>query len=198
MSAEEISAEADIPLVYIPDHADQARRRLLSQDWDAPRIVALFESLGVGVQTLEDVTFDVLLSLDVNTATGEQLDRLGALVGEQRGGLGDEDLRRFIRARILVNVCDGTADAIIEIWRTITYPYESVRFATLEMGSYVLEVVRKTPLDTRLRRRIRRMMNDVRPAGRSMELVEAAPAPVVFDGDERGLGYDAGVYARVL
>lgn len=196
MSAEP-DGEAGLPLVYVADWPARASKALLGLDWSKPRIVALAEALGEGSQALEDVTFDVLLSTRLEAASGSTLDLYGGIVGERRGPLGDEDYRRFIQARILTNITDSTIDEMIAIFALVTYPGE-VEYMPMYPAGGTLQVLRQSWLSDRMRRRIRRIMDDAKPAGVAIELIEALPGFFGFEGNEGAMGYDEGVYSRVL
>ena len=196
MSAEPLD-EASTDLVYIPDHPDRARRRLLSQDWDKPRIVALAEAMGEGAQALEDATFDILIGRALEAATGVTLDQWGAIVGEVRGTLDDPDYRRFIMARVLVNVGDSTVDEMITIFEIITEP-SIVWYLPMYPAGFKLRAIRKTPLTDVIRRRINRMMADAKPAGVTMVLVEALEGYFGFEGNADAFGFGIGKLARIL
>lgn len=196
MSAEP-DGEASLPLVYVADWPARASKALLGLDWSKPRIVALAEALGEGSQELEDVTFDVLLSTRLEAASGSTLDLYGGIVGERRGPLGDEDYRRFIQARILTNITDSTIDEMIAIFALVTYPGE-VEYMPMYPAGGTLQVLRQSWLSDRMRRRIRRIMDDAKPAGVAIELIEALPGFFGFEGNEGAMGYDEGVYSRVL
>lgn len=175
---------APAPIAYIPDHPARAVRRLLSQDRDAdkPRMRAFVRALGEGCQALEDQVADLIGGRSVLTATGRPLDQWGAIVGEQRGGLADDDYRRFILARIAANRCQGDAEGILLVWSLVTAPSSQTRMWPLYPG-WSLVVVRSEFLSEPVRRRARRMMNDIHTMGCQMELVEALDGYVGLDGD---------------
>lgn len=69
-------------------------------------------------QALEDVAWSVLTALSdptFATVTGVLLDKIGARVGELRGGRVDSDYQAAIRLRIRVNRSRGKAEDIIAI-----------------------------------------------------------------------------------
>lgn len=193
----EPAGQATTDVVYVPDWETRAQRSLLGLDWSKPRIVALAQALGAGTQALEDVSFDVLLSTRLEAASGAVLDVYGRIVGEARGPIGDEDYRRFIQARILANICDGTPDQMITIFALVTYP-STVEYLPMYPGGGTLQCVRKRWLTDRMRRRIRRLMDDVRPAARTIELIEALDGFFGFAGNDAAAGYNEGLFARVL
>lgn len=187
----------DLPVTYVPDHADRALAAMLFQDRAQPRIRALIQALGDGVQVVEDQIMDLSVGRVLSLATGVQLDRWGDLVGEPRGALLDVDFRRFIRARILVNVCNGTPDELIAIYELVM---DAQRVCFTMPGApafFCLTAIRGSWLSTGLRRRVRRLMGDARPAGVAMELIEVLPGPFGFDDVLLPvLGLNAGVLAR--
>lgn len=71
------------------------------------------------IQEAQNAIQQLKLLRAIATATGWQLDVLGKIVGQKRNGLGDDDYRRFIRAKILVNRSSGTIDQLIKIARLI-------------------------------------------------------------------------------
>lgn len=193
----EPGGEAGLPITYVPNWAERSRRMLLGMDWSKPRIVALAESLGVGSQELEDVNFDLLMSIPLPNALGHTLDLYGRIVGEQRGGLADVDYRRFIEARILANISGSTVDEVIRIFQLVTSPSD-VQYLPMHPAGFTLQAIRKEWLSARMRRRVRRIMNDVRPAGVTMELLEGLNGYFGFEGAPRAAGYGDGVLSRVL
>lgn len=76
------------------------------------------EFLAVLLYQIERVDFALLETWTLTTlanAINSQLDRLGALVGEKRQGLVDDDYRRTIGARIAINRSTGRREDIIRI-----------------------------------------------------------------------------------
>lgn len=78
-------------------------------------IKKLLRGLVSPVQTLEDQLQLLFTERSVNTAIGEQLDVLGRVVGQDRGGMVDDDYRRLIRARISVNRSKGTIADVLTV-----------------------------------------------------------------------------------
>ncbi len=167
-------------LVFVPDHKTRARAVLLSQYQGKPNIEALVEALALGAQMLEDQTFDVLISTTLTSASGHALDQWGALVGEVRGDLDDEDYRRFISARIKVNNSEGTTDELIEIWSLLVEPYIEIRHQNYQPATFELMVLRDSYMSDARARRVGQTMRAVKPAGIAMELVESIPGAFGF------------------
>jgi hypothetical protein len=68
-----------------------------------------------GVQSVEDALTQLALMRRIDTATGAQLDVLGRIVGQRRGGREDATFRRYIRARIRANKSRGTIGDVIKV-----------------------------------------------------------------------------------
>lgn len=181
-------------LTYIGDHAERAVAAALAQDRFRPRLRALLEAMGEGAQTQEDQFFDLLVSRGLDMATGAALNQWGAIVGEQRGALGDDDYRRFIRARILANICEGTPDELLAIFALVTGPSD-VRYFLHPPAGFRLQAARTAPLSDVVVRRVRRLMQSIKPAGVSMVLTESTPASMLFGVAGRGFG---STFSRVL
>lgn len=97
------------------DHVEEALARLAEQDRRDPNIVALLTALVSPFNTLESAHQQLLTQRSVDTAIGAQLDVLGRIVNEARGGLDDETYRRYIRARIRTNRSQGVVEDLIRI-----------------------------------------------------------------------------------
>ena len=182
----------DLP--YIPDFRDMAVSLLLSQYRDSPRVRALVRACAGAPQKIEDIGFDLLVSTTISAASGWVLDQWGAVVGERRRGLDDEDYRRFIEARIAANLSEGTTDELIEIFELVAGPGD-VRHYTHYPAGFKLVIFRDSPLTDALRSRIRALMESIRPAGVDMVLAEATQNTYQYDS---GPGLDQGEFARSI
>lgn len=181
-------------IAYIPDHRERAVNALLSQYQHAPRIVALVRALAGAVQAIEDSAFDLLVSSTLTAASGDLLDQWGRIVGERRGGLDDADYRRFIEARILANRSGGTTDRLIRVFSIVAGPGE-VRHFDLFPAGFALTIKRDAPLDDAIRRRVRALMESIKPAGVGLSLIEASPAAFQLDS---GPGFGRGELSRII
>ena len=181
-------------IVYIPDYRDLASALLLSQYRESPRVQALIKALAGATQEIEDISFDLLVSTTLSAASGWALDQWGAVVGEDRGGLDDEDYRRFIEARILANLSDDTIDRMISVFEIVAGPGE-VRYFELYPAAYALTIKRDSPLTDALRSRIRALMQSIKPAGVGLTLIEGSRQAYQYD---LGPGLDDGEFSRIL
>lgn len=103
----------------ITDHVIQAKKRLLTQYQNQPKINALVESLVQEIQTLEQTCFDLDSKRQLYQAQGVQLDLLGEIVGMKRNGLQDQNYLYFILGKIGENFSDGTIPKITSIIQVI-------------------------------------------------------------------------------
>ena len=112
-------------LTEITDYVARARARVLHQYKEKPSLVAFIGELALTVQAIETALFDVIEQTTIGTSTGAWLDRLGDLVGEERGGEGDVLYRRYILARVQANTSEGTFEdiiAVITAWWGSAFP----------------------------------------------------------------------------
>lgn len=125
----------------ITNHTEQALARLCEQFKGQPNIVKLLTALTGTVQDVETALWQILTERSVDNATGVHLDAIGAVVGQDRGGLIDEDYRRFIRARIATNRSRGTIGDILRISRLVLNdPAAYLELDNQGAAAYVLRV----------------------------------------------------------
>lgn len=183
-------------LVPITDYDVRVIERLLSQYRGKPRIESLMLGGSEPIQVLEDLLNELLVDTQFAVAVGVHLDAWGALVGEERGGLTDAEYRVFIAARILANKSLGTGDELIRIFDLIDGAGVVRENRLLWLG---FELYSYRPfgdlLSDALKRRIARMMEEIRPDGVNMSLVEVPFGYFGFAEDPNALGYDVGVYS---
>jgi hypothetical protein len=187
-------------LAPITNHDEIALNRLLSQFRGKARIEALLKAVAEGVQTLEDLVYDLISSTRFDNAVDAHLDAWGELVGEFREGMSDDDYRRFISARILVNKCEGTTDQIIEIFDIITGDSVVILYNLPGGPNYELYTYRAPgdTLSSDLKAKIGRIMEDIRPAGVGHLVVEVPSGYFGFAEDPGALGFDVGEFAEVF
>jgi hypothetical protein len=99
----------------ITDHVDAALARTPQQFKGKDNFEDLLTAGATEAQNVEDAFWDLFTLRFLDTAEGAQLDILGAIVGQDRGGLDDDDYLVYIRARILANNSEGIADTLIAV-----------------------------------------------------------------------------------
>lgn len=95
---------------------------LLEQFRGRARLEALLCSYLERISELELAIVEVRNLRDLDSAAGEQLDVIGRIVGESREGRTDDDYRRFLRVRILINKSTGTPEELIAAAVLVTQP----------------------------------------------------------------------------
>lgn len=83
------------------------------------RLETLLSLLMAPFQRFENAAIQLLTERGVDVAFGAQLDVLGKIVGQARGGLADDVYRRYIRARIAANRSTGKREELIRITRLV-------------------------------------------------------------------------------
>ena len=184
-------------LLLIPDHRDRMIGKIPSQFRQGPRWQAFMAAAGLGVQTMEDLFFDLIVSRTLPSSKGAQLDQWGDLVGEPRAGLPDDEYRPFISARIFANGATGTTDDFVFILLTTTEP-STVEHRQVFPACAAFEILRAEFMTEPRRRKVARLMEDVRPAGVCFQIVEASASPFGFLGAPTALGFNEGLFARIL
>jgi hypothetical protein len=94
---------------------DLALARLLGQFSGAEALRALLCSLVSPLDEIEAAALAVHYDRWLDTATGAQLDVLGRIVREPRGGFEDVTYRRALRARVLINRSSGKLAELLAI-----------------------------------------------------------------------------------
>lgn len=102
-------------ITQITDHVDRAYAMLPEQFKNNTTMRAMLKSWATQIQALENVCFEILNELYLDVAVGVWLDRLGAIVGEERSGADDDVYRLRIRARIQLNKSNGTIPDLLSI-----------------------------------------------------------------------------------
>lgn len=102
-------------LQLVTTHEVDAASRLTEQFKTKPAVVALLKSWAAEIQELEDSANELRLQRALASAEGVNLDVLGAIVGQPRGGRSDTQYRIWIAGRILVNKSRGKTPQLIAI-----------------------------------------------------------------------------------
>ena len=104
----------------ITNHADQAVGRLLEQFRGSTRLRDLIRILIGPIQDLENVFSDLAELRALDSAFGAQLDGLGEIVDQARGGMSDEDYLTWLKLRIFINVSKARPEDLIYVLKVIT------------------------------------------------------------------------------
>lgn len=107
-------------LVHDISHVPEALARLLEQYQGLPDPEAIITILATEIQKAEDALWGIATLRNINTATANQLDQLGTIVGFPRNTTDDDIYRLEIRAKIVKNVSQGQADRLISVYLFMT------------------------------------------------------------------------------
>lgn len=121
-------------------HISEGLALLITEYKDKPRIQAMLTAYLTQVQELEAVFFDLLeIFTDIDSQTGEQLDLLGRVVGQDREERIDAVYIQWIRARILVNKASGLPNELLRVLAVVV-PDASRDYTEAYPASYLIEV----------------------------------------------------------
>lgn len=93
-------------LTHVTDHVASGKA-LLTTMFRKPVAQALLASWLTQVQSVEDAIWQIFGAFDLDTATGDQLRKVGALIGLAPDGLSDDLYRRALRAWVIANRSRG-------------------------------------------------------------------------------------------
>lgn len=104
----------DWPIEREDDHVGVSDSRFTAQYDEMPQLKSLASVWAERIQVMEDAAYSLMVERWLDDAEGEQLDRLGAIVGEGRLDRNDTLYRQAIRARIQTNRGSGDAPTLLE------------------------------------------------------------------------------------
>lgn len=174
-------------LVYQGEHRDDGLAKMLAQFKGLPRIEALVGAFMDQIQKIEDVLWSLFTEDWIDTASGDRLDVIGDIVGEERGGAVDDDYRAFIRARIRANRSSGLLSELVDIVRLIQSDDLDVRAREYYPAALQIEPEEEVAVDAH---RVASMLQDAAPAGVALRFVYPTAArtnTLMFDN-----GMDSG------
>lgn len=178
-------------LTWQDDHRADGLAKMLAQFKGLPRIEALVGALMDQIQKIENVLWELYTEDWIDTASGDRLDVLGAIVGEERGGATDDDYRAFIRARIRVNRSTGLLSELVEIVRLIQSDDLGVRAREYYPAALQVEPEEEVIVDAH---RVAAMLQDAAPAGVALRFVYPTAAranTLMFDNGMNSGGLTA-------
>jgi hypothetical protein len=131
-------------LTFKTTHASEALANLAAQFKGKPKLASLINTLSRQIQELEDVFYQLVTERWIDYAEGAQLDGFGSIVGEARESRPDLEYRTAIKARMQLNIGDGTIQDIQNLLRGLA---GDVRVQVLEFfpAAFIANVV--DPID---------------------------------------------------
>ena len=107
-------------LEAIVDHVPRGVVKLAPPFWGKPRIASWLIALLTEVQTFETAAWSYISGLDLDTCERFVLEGLAKIVGETARPTDDEQLRMYVKGRIIVNRSDGTPQAVADVINALT------------------------------------------------------------------------------
>jgi hypothetical protein len=182
-------------IVQKTTHVVEALDNYVDKFKGKPILDALTTALVNRVQDLENIGFELYEDRWLDNAVGTQLDGFGSIVGETRQGRTDNDYRKGIRARTLLNLCQGTPEDIIELLNAVSdgKDIELTEYFPAALTTFVLGAT--TTLDAIL---LNSALQSGKPAGVLAHLIYGeSPVDDLFQFD-LGPGFDQGRWATIL
>lgn len=147
---------------------------------------ALIRAAVAELQVIEDIIAE-LYGISVDTATDNELDVLGRIVGENRKGKGDDVYRIWVKARMMANRSSGTAEELMAIAYIVTNGTVPIVISEVYPAAVALQIG-ATPLvnpDD-----LQAILQDARGAAISLVVTsDMSPDAFAFAFDPNGAGF---------
>lgn len=129
----------------ITTHVQDALDRLITQYKGQPRFEGFLTAIVEQIQLLENSSIDTINSvINIDEASGSQLDTLGTIVGTERGSLTDSEFRNLIYIQIGKNTSQGGPEKLIDIFNLLVTT-AWVKYTNLGNGDVVLAGTAEIP-----------------------------------------------------
>ncbi len=163
-------------------------------------ISKLLTALLTPVQDVENALQQLLTERSVDVAVGEQLDVLGRLVGQLRGGYEDDLFRRLIRARISVNRSKGTISDVLTVSELVIDDDTATREVDNQGMACVVLRILGAPLEDDIADILIKMLRDTVSAGVRiiLEYSPVADPSTWFQWDTPDQGWDDGFFLNAI
>lgn len=179
------------------DHVQAAIDRLAYQFQDKPNIIDLITELCNQVNALEIVYGSQLPTLpQIDISVGVQLDAIGALLGERRGGFDDTVYRIHLKARIYLNRSSGNPKDIYALFAALLSISSGLWIEEHPPAGFTLHVT-GTSMDATLAGYLKGILTRAKAAGVDARLNwNTVPGTEAFCfAGGPGLGFGAGIWS---
>jgi len=149
----------------ITNYVDRDKDRLTSK-YQKPKLRALVGALSTRKQEAENAFWLLLSRMNLETATGDLLTKIGKMVGEARLGRNDDDLRVAVRLRIRVNRSNGRAVDLIAIARLAAVNGTTPHYAESYPAGWSIEIANLPGPNA-----VAKLLGEAKAAGTSGHLV---------------------------
>jgi hypothetical protein len=178
-------------VIQITTHKEDAKDRLLQQYKGSATMEGTLDAFVEQIQILEDVLFQLQgQRLKIQDTEGEQLDRLGVIVGQAREGRTDAEYRVRILARIIQNIAEGEVEPMILLTQLLVGA--TLTYINGEGGGVVVGINLTTLTEAQIEN-LYRNLQLVAPAGVRVDWLYCfdPDEPFAFDGNLPGLGFSS-------
>lgn len=161
-----------------------------------PNFEAILTAFGNQIQDLEDALYSLLRDRFLDFASGVQLDGLGEILGESRQGRSDAEYQEALKVRILINLCEGTTEEILEIFSRLL-PSISLELTEYPPAAFTLFIMGMITTDDAIR--LKNFLELSRPAAVASTLFyTVVPISEIKRFDTPGQGFDSGKFIGAL
>lgn len=102
-----------LPDPYIPDIVERCLALVVEQFESSDTMLSMFSDILTPGQEIEFTLWDLMQTKNIASVTGDRLDIIGAIVGEERNFRDDETYRTAIYSRILLNRSSGQPEMLL-------------------------------------------------------------------------------------
>jgi hypothetical protein len=186
-----------VPLTidYVSDWQARLRALIYWQFRGKPKIQAWVDMVARQFQDLEDAYQSILTITNIDDSAGAQLDALGRVLGQPRGGVDDVTYRLYLRAAIVARKSRGRGE---DIYRVFTALFPSSTFV-LRSGGVKSFYIRVGQMLTRAQALVaQQFLQKAKEAGARANVIwQESPTNALFTLDT-GPGLDVGVFTGAL
>jgi hypothetical protein len=152
------------------------------------------------VQDFETAAFEVINGRGITDGVGVQLDGIGQIVGQERGGADDATYRLRLRAKILLNMTSGTIPEILEIFALLIAEDQTPDIVEYFPAALKLRIVGDSGTPSVTATELNKFLQRARAAGVRANLVYSTePTADTFTWDGTAdQGWDVGEWAHTV
>lgn len=100
-------------------HYEIVLSKIIEQYKQSPNLLALLAAICESTQAADDAAGQLVTLSSIDDSFGEQLDVIGRIIGEPRGGFDDGTYRLHLKARIFLNRTSGTIEDVIGLFNIL-------------------------------------------------------------------------------
>ena len=195
-----ISVGSDFQCSLISTHVADAQDRLIRQYKQGSNVKEIAGAIVGPFQQSENDLYELYSINEIDVMEGDNLDRIGGIIGQERLGFSDEDYRIFLKGKIGVNSSRGTLNDIISLWNLFN-PNETIEI----LEQYPAQIELKTTLVRSTQQQedfVYSLMDQAALAG--VNIVWILPVTTVgdgifkFDSTSSNDDFDSGVFTGTL